>query len=132
MFGLFDWDPDGIQILKCYLYGSKNLAQEHRSIVPEMKWIGITAEDIHGREHAGDPLPLTKRDRALAVAMLASEEWRDREGEILPGLRACTAELQRQLMLGRKAEIQILGSGDGGLEQWVVRKLMSGLGHIRL
>ncbi|EXJ91992.1 hypothetical protein A1O3_00542 [Capronia epimyces CBS 606.96] len=130
IFGLFDWDPDGIMILKCYLYGSKNLAQEHCSIVPEMRWIGVKAEDITTLGHAhGELLPLSMRDRAIAASMLASEEWRNDTGEMLPGLQEGIADLQRMLMLGRKAEIQILGYGDDGIEPWLVKKLRNGLEH---
>ncbi|KAL2394049.1 Meiotic recombination protein rec12 [Exophiala dermatitidis] len=126
--GLFDWDPDGIQILKCYLYGSKRLAQEHCCILPEMKWIGIRAHDIHRLDGATqESLPLSMRDRALARSMLASEEWRDELGEILPGLQEATVEIQRLLMLNRKAEIQILDQGGGEFEQWLVGKLRSRL-----
>ncbi|KAJ4510911.1 endodeoxyribonuclease [Exophiala dermatitidis] len=128
IFGLFDWDPDGIQILKCYLYGSKRLAQEHCCILPEMKWIGIRAHDIHRLDGATqESLPLSMRDRALARSMLASEEWRDELGEILPGLQEATVEIQRLLMLNRKAEIQILDQGGGGFEQWLVGKLRNRL-----
>ncbi|EXJ93836.1 hypothetical protein A1O1_02229 [Capronia coronata CBS 617.96] len=131
IFGLFDWDPDGIQILKCYLYGSKNLAQEHASIIPEMVWIGLKAEDIHASGPAhGVLLPLSMRDRALAVSMLGSAEWRDGEGEVLSGLQECTAQLQRMLKLGRKAEIQILDHGEGGLERWLITKLRDGVEHL--
>lgn len=93
-----------------------------------MKWIGIRAHDIHRLDGATqESLPLSMRDRALARSMLASEEWRDELGEILPGLQEATVEIQRLLMLNRKAEIQILDQGGGGFEQWLVGKLRNRL-----
>lgn len=59
--------------------------------------------------------------------MLASKEWRDESGIVLPGLQEATLELQRMLMLNRKAEIQILDEREGGLEQWLTRRLGAAL-----
>lgn len=64
-------------------------------------------------------MPLTKRDRRIAIKMLERDvvdeemEWR--------------RELQAMLMLNLKAEIQILSSGVGGLEAWLDRKLSGGV-----
>ncbi|KIX09707.1 uncharacterized protein Z518_00788 [Rhinocladiella mackenziei CBS 650.93] len=127
VFGLFDWDPDGIRMLKCYLYGSKNLAQEHNCNTPELKWLGLKVEDVVSFGHPDEPsMLLTTRDRITAISMLASEEWRDGSGAVLPDLRETMAELQRMLMLNRKAEIQILDERKGGLQDWLVRKLGDG------
>ena len=128
VFGLVDCDPDGINILKCYLYGSKNLAQEHGCNMPEIKWIGLKAEDVVPLRHTNETsIQLTVRDRAIALSMLESDEWRDDSGEILPSLRECAIELQRLLMLGRKAEIQILDEMEGGIYAWLTKRLEEGL-----
>jgi meiotic recombination protein SPO11 len=131
---LFDNDPDGIRILKCYLYGSKALAQEQVCILPEMEWIGLKSEDLVtfiGGENLSLPLsiPLSIRDRAVAISMLSSEEWRDEEGYLLPGLNDCHVELRRMLWLNLKAEIQILDNVADGLYGWLTRKLSVRLGE---
>jgi meiotic recombination protein SPO11 len=124
VFGLFDWDPDGIRILKCYLYGSKNLAQEHDCNIPEMRWVGLKAEDMTMCQAADDPSrPMSKRDRMAAISMLSNQEWHDDMGDVLPGLREPLAELRRMLVLGRKAEIQSLDEAQGCLEDWLVDRL---------
>jgi len=125
VFGLFDWDPDGIRILKCYLYGSKNLAQEHDCNIPEMRWIGLKGVEVAGSQHVGGvSMALTPRDRTTAMSMLASHEWHDDSGDVLPGLYEAVTELRRMLMLNRKAEIQSLDEIQGGLEDWLIDKLM--------
>lgn len=123
IFCLVDWDPDGIQILKCYLYGSKNLAREHACNIPEMKWLGLKADNIALGAGAQISKPLSMRDRVIALSMLASEGWRDGNGNILPGLVEGMNELRRMLMLNRKAEIQMLDDREGGLESWLTDRL---------
>ncbi|KIW53750.1 hypothetical protein, variant [Exophiala xenobiotica] len=132
-FGLMDWDPDGIQILKCYRYGSKKMAQEHGCNIPEMKWIGLKAEDVT-RIGQGDnaSMPLSMRDRAIALSMLTSEEWRDGSGALLPGLEECTTELQQMLILNRKAETQILDESGDSLEEWLTVHLADELQEDRM
>ncbi|KIV86723.1 hypothetical protein PV11_02318 [Exophiala sideris] len=123
IFCLVDWDPDGIQILKCYLYGSKSLAREHVCNIPEMKWLGLKADDVAPEHDAQIFMPLSMRDRVVALSMLASQEWRDGSGIVLPGLVAGVSELQRMLMLNRKAEIQTLDDREGGLRRWLTNRL---------
>ncbi|EXJ74677.1 uncharacterized protein A1O5_01370 [Cladophialophora psammophila CBS 110553] len=124
VFGLFDWDPHGVGILKCYLYGSKNLAQEHGCNIPDIRWVGIKAEDVLPHQDIGNPtIQLSKRDRMTAIGLLGSQEWRDQAGTPLPGLQEAVTEVQRMLMLNRKAEIQSLDERPGGLEGWLTGKL---------
>jgi meiotic recombination protein SPO11 len=128
-----DWDPDGIQILKCYRYGSKKMAQEHGCNIPEMKWIGLKAEDMTRKGQPDNaPRALSMRDRAIALSMVTSGEWRDASGTVLPGLEECTAELQRMLMLNRKAEIQILDENGSSLEEWLTVRLADELQEDRI
>ena len=106
------------------MYGSKNLAQEHECNIPEVQWIGLRAEDVITSPDVNDqPMALSKRDRITAMSMLASPEWRDESDDILPGLVEAMVELQRMLMLNRKAEIQSLDEMPGGLEDWLTDKL---------
>ncbi|KAJ9602252.1 endodeoxyribonuclease [Cladophialophora chaetospira] len=125
VFGLFDWDPDGIRILKCYLYGSMNLAQESDCNIPEMRWIGLKGADVAGCQQVeGASMALTPRDRTAAISMLASPEWQDDSGDILPGLCGAVTELRQMLVLNRKADIQSLDETQSGLEVWLTEKLM--------
>ncbi|KIW79776.1 hypothetical protein Z517_06390 [Fonsecaea pedrosoi CBS 271.37] len=124
VFGLFDWDPDGVKILKCYLYGSRSLAQEHGCDIPEAQWIGLKMEDVVSHQDIGNQaVQLSKRDRMTANALLANQEWHDQAGIVLQGLQEAVTEVQRMLMLNRKAEIQSLDEGQGGLEEWLMGRL---------
>ncbi|OAL26878.1 hypothetical protein AYO20_09911 [Fonsecaea nubica] len=124
VFGLFDWDPDGVKIFKCYLYGSRRLAQEHGCDIPEAQWIGLKMEDVVSHQDIGNQtVQLSKRDRMTANALLANQEWHDQAGIVLPGLQEAVTEVQRMLMLNRKAEIQSLDEGQGGLEDWLMGRL---------
>ncbi|KAI1622038.1 meiotic recombination protein SPO11 [Exophiala viscosa] len=123
IFCLIDWDPDGIQILKCYLYGSKNLAREHVCNIPELKWLGLKADDVAPGDGVQISMPLSMRDRVIALSMLTSQEWRDGSDISLPGLVDAMNELRRMLMLNRKAEIQSLDDREGGLERWLTNRL---------
>jgi len=69
-------------------------------------------------------LALTSRDRRIAKQMLGRDLWKegDREEE-------WRKDLQLMQMLNLKAEIQILSSGEGGLEEWLDRKLTSALAY---
>lgn len=124
VFALMDYDPDGIAILSTYKYGSVSLASQNANLVtPKLIWIGISSDIIQlfaatgpqdeGRSH----IPLTPRDRRLAIKMLDRPVYETKE-------RFWREELQRMLMLNRKAEIQILGSADG-LERYVNRALIN-------
>ncbi|KIW45850.1 uncharacterized protein PV06_01561 [Exophiala oligosperma] len=124
IFGLFDWDPDGVQIMKCYRYGSKAMAREQHCNLPEMAWIGLKAKDVVNLGDFDDTsMVLSIRDRTLAVSMLLNRELRDESGSVLPGLAKGLIELRRMLMLNRKAEIQILDERSGGLEHWLTARL---------
>ena len=106
------------------MYGSKTLAQEHACNLPEMRWIGLKSADLVLASDAPNlSLHLSARDRSVALSMLSSDEWRDEAGDILPGLKECYVELQRMLLLNKKAEIQILEELAGGAEKWLTERL---------
>lgn len=122
IFALVDFDPDGISIMSTYKLGSYQLSHESENLkVPAIQWLGIKSRDlvhnIDGTTNEDDRglLKLSVRDRKKAVSMLennkalvekgAEQEWR--------------RELQLMLMLGVKAEMEILGKRDGGVEAWV-------------
>ncbi|KAK1835739.1 meiotic recombination protein rec12 [Podospora conica] len=45
-YGLVDFDPHGIAILRTYMGGSKRLAHEQDTTVPDMTWLGIRSNDV--------------------------------------------------------------------------------------
>jgi meiotic recombination protein SPO11 len=125
VFGLFDCDPDGINIMQTYRLGSRKLAHEHGCTVPEMQWLGVKLDDIspsalddHGT------LELNARDRDKARAMLARQE--DFLGDALQV--QCFVELRRMLILNMKAESQILDFNPGGVAGWIENRLYKELG----
>lgn len=45
-YGLVDFDPHGIAILRTYKGGSKRLGHEQNTTVPNMTWLGIHSSDV--------------------------------------------------------------------------------------
>lgn len=110
--------------MSTYKHGSSNLSHENASlIVPDMRWLGLCSCDLHDDETVDESkglLRLTLRDRKKAVKMLEKglleedgmeKEWR--------------RELQVMLMLGWKAEMEVLGEREGGVEGWLEGKLLA-------
>jgi meiotic recombination protein SPO11 len=123
IYALTDFDPDGIAIMSTYKHGSLRLSHENAHlIVPSIHWLGIQSSDVldesDGQEGNG-LLRLTRRDRKKAAKML---EWDVLREEGLEG--GWRREVQVMLMLGFKAEMEILGAKDGGVEGWVEGKLL--------
>ncbi|KAI4723001.1 DNA topoisomerase IV, alpha subunit [Aureobasidium sp. EXF-10727] len=113
VFGLADFDPDGLAILHTYKHGSEKMSQENaKLVVPRIEWLGlhsstITDEDQTHRNQG--LLTLTLRDRHKAKKML---EW---EQHSFVEAAHWRRELQVMLMLNLKAELQILDSDPSGL-----------------
>lgn len=115
VYGLADFDPDGIAILSTYKRGSKKLAHESKEhVVPQLKWLGLRSEHLHAGEfdtHAAQGrLTLSKRDRSKATMMIDREIDID-DGDALMERR----ELQTMLMLNTKAELQLLDAMPDGM-----------------
>ncbi|KAI2711866.1 hypothetical protein CBS147332_5502 [Penicillium roqueforti] len=122
-YALTDGDPHGMAIMSTYKYGSAaQLHQNARLSIPRLKWLGLRVSDIIAvPEVLGDTalLSLTTRDRKKIMAMLRnSPVWASDGPE--PEWRA---ELQRMLILNLKAEIEILYGCQGGLEEWINRRM---------
>ncbi|CAK4016770.1 Meiotic recombination SPO11 [Lecanosticta acicola] len=116
VFGLVDFDPDGIAILSIYRHGSQSLAHESKKhAVPQLQWLGLRSEHLalgHGAHLTQGLLTLTPRDRRKALDMLANRE----------SLRTSDGwetghELQRMLQMNTKAEIQLLDAVPDGMAQ---------------
>ena len=114
LYGLMDFDPDGLDILSTYKHGSKALAHQNSELMlPSIQWIGVNSshmsqeDDLHQTQGL---LKLSSRDRSKATSMLEREHLA--EGGAEPEWRR---ELQIMLVLNIKAEIQLLESRSGGL-----------------
>ncbi|KAI9791610.1 MAG: hypothetical protein M1816_003696 [Peltula sp. TS41687] len=122
LYGLVDFDPDGIAIMSTYKHGSLALAHENARLrVPGLKRLGIRSKDIMMFDSVDDDsglLRLTARDRRKARHLLGDKEL-DEEGQEIEWRR----DLQYMLMLNVKAEIQILSNLEGGLERWLEREI---------
>ncbi|KAL1304175.1 hypothetical protein AAFC00_000600 [Neodothiora populina] len=115
VYGLMDYDPDGLAIFMTYKQGSRM----HRIgasdlTVPNMQWLGLCSrhikdgDDTHGNQGL---MPLTKRDRHKARKMLEKKEFCGEEDSV-PVWRG---QLQVMLYLNLKAELQILDTCPGAL-----------------
>lgn len=125
VLGLVDFDPDGLAILNTYKFGSARLAHEGPKLcVPRIEWLGLRSEhvvfggeDLHATQGL---LPLSKRDRRKAAKMLEQYVEGVDEGE-----RDVRRELQRMLVLGVKAELQLLCAVPNGMEN-LLRSALGG------
>ena len=146
VYALVDYDPDGVNIFRCYKWGSAALEHEEDVKLPSLRWLGIKSGDLHdipGQGQAAAPfdpgvhpqqaarppvgpfnrlLQLTQRDRKLAVKLLgdfASETDHGRDAAEALG------ELQKMLMMNIKAEIQAMND-EGDIAGYLERKLVAG------
>lgn len=114
-YGLFDADPDGLDIFRCYVVGSRALFQDIGLNLPEMMWLGISLSDIE----LDSAVPLTSRDRIKAQAMLNKQEWY--ESHLVHA--EFRSMLQNMLVLNVKAEIQALEDNSQNLFTWLEHKM---------
>lgn len=146
-----DFDPDGISILSTYKYGSWTLSHENANRnVRSIRWLGLQSSDLlysidHDDCDSGEGssngrmapasldnssfdssgaglLRLSLRDRKKATGMLKRDLLREDDGWSETEWRR---ELQVMLMLGYKAEMELLEEREGGLEAWLQRKLVT-------
>ncbi|MCJ1465772.1 hypothetical protein MMC07_004391 [Pseudocyphellaria aurata] len=148
IYALMDFDPDGISILSIYKHGSWTLSHENANHnVRSIRWLGLQSSDlVHSTNHESDGpdsngsmgptsssnstsreslLRLSLRDRRKATGMLKRDpflleadddaRWSEETG--------WRRELQVMLVLGYKAEMELLGEREGGVEAWLERKL---------
>lgn len=114
VYGLADFDPDGIAILSVYKHGSKALTHEKEEhAVPEIQWLGLrsthlslVSRDIRSSQGL---LTLSSRDRKKAVQMLNDNKSSGSEDF------EAKKELQTMLMLNMKAELQLLDAMPDGM-----------------
>ncbi|KAK6004629.1 hypothetical protein QM012_008491 [Aureobasidium pullulans] len=114
VFGLVDYDPDGLAILHTYKHGPKKMSEDNAAlVVPRIQWLGLHSRAITDEAHTHRNqglMALTSRDRHKARKML---EWEE-HASFDEGAQ-WRRELQVMLMLNLKAEMQIVDSDPSGL-----------------
>jgi meiotic recombination protein SPO11 len=115
--------------MSTYKHGSTNLSHENANlIVPSMRWLGLRSCDLHTDKNVEESkglLKLTVRDRKKAMKMLEKALLEESGGE-----REWRRELQVMLVLGVKAEMELLADREGGLEGWLEGMLLAdGVGN---
>ncbi|KAL8955817.1 MAG: hypothetical protein Q9183_006516, partial [Haloplaca sp. 2 TL-2023] len=126
IFGMVDFDPDGLAILYAYKHGSLALSHENSNLTtPTVRWLGVKSEDLSLQGSPDRPtedraglLKLSRRDRKKAFNILGQEVC-DEDGVEKEWRR----ELQVMLMLNVKVEMEILAGREGGVETWVDERL---------
>lgn len=118
-----DFDPDGLSIMSTYKHGSFRLSHENFKLnVPRIQWLGLKSRDLCSEAPPSDSagiLHLSLRDRKKAAKMLEWDLMRENGPEM-----EWRRELQVMLMLNFKAEMEVLGEREGGLEMWVQERLV--------
>nr|POE72755.1 meiotic recombination protein spo11-1 [Quercus suber] len=124
VFGLVDFDPDGLAILSTFKYGSVALAHESDQLrVPSLQWIGLQSKHLlmnNASTHANQGLLiLSSRDRRKAQKLLERQASFPAES----GTVEWRSQLQHMLMLSIKAEIQLLHVTSDSLTNLLNREL---------
>ena len=118
--------------MSIYKHGSWNLSHETAQLnVPGIRWLGLRSRDLFTSIDADEPerpvlLPLSKRDRNMARKMLEKPAMREsEEGE-------WRREVQVMMMIGFKAEMEIMDSREGGIAKWTENRLTDELARLQV
>ncbi|PTD04665.1 Meiotic recombination protein rec12 [Fusarium culmorum] len=136
ILGLFDFDPDGVKIMRCYRYGSDRLSHEADLGTETLQWLGIKSTHLF-RDYAGDSATITPsqsspssitstscrnpvsymsaRERTAAISTLKKVVH---PSHLDTEVSETKHELQLMLVLGVKAEIEWLDES-GDLFSWL-------------
>ncbi|KAH6966196.1 Spo11/DNA topoisomerase VI subunit A [Fusarium venenatum] len=136
ILGLFDYDPDGVKIRRCYQYGSDRLSHEADLGTETLEWLGIKSTHLF-RDYTGDSVAATlsqssqssitstscrnpvsymsARERNTAISTL-KKIFNPSHNET--EVSETKHELQLMLVLGVKAEIEWLDES-GDLFSWL-------------
>lgn len=110
---LADFDPDGLCIMNTYKYSRTTTAadgSDHHSTAL-IAWLGVQLDNISQVQL----MPLTVRDRRLAICMLKDNPSFLEDGPEPEWRRA----LQTMLLLNGKAEIEFLYQREQAFEIWL-------------
>lgn len=150
IFVLTDFDPDGLNIFRCYRFGSDALAHESTAYNTGVRWLGMQARHVHDFNATlqNSPPSLERPSNGSqsgtgSRASIASTTCRDpvcqltsRDRKAVKGaLERVSArysddvemvrlrrELQVMLLMGVKAEIQWLDDA-GNITEWLDRNI---------
>lgn len=128
VYGLADFDPDGVAILSTYKHGSKALAHENEAHrVPQLKWLGLRSQNLllggNNSQAIQGVMTLSPRDRRKAIRLVEQQNTTE------DGIDAdWAAELRRMLMLNMKAELQLIDAVPGGMVK-LLESTLHGAGH---
>lgn len=117
VYGLADFDPDGMAIMSIYQHGSRALAHEKEGhCVPQLQRLGLRSKHLFvgdDTQAAQGILALTARDRRKASKLLCDNmddaSWQ--------------SELQTMLMFNMKAELQLLDGVPGAVHDLLTGEL---------
>ncbi|EQB51284.1 type IIB DNA topoisomerase [Colletotrichum gloeosporioides Cg-14] len=138
IYGLVDFDPYGVNIMRCYSHGSRGHAHEVGVTVPTMQWLGIKSNNLVGRRDlevddddlAEVPNPTFSRRQESKSNFEATDALKERDRKIAKTLLGnipddldeynieCRRELQIMLFLNVKAEIQAVDDA-GDISNWL-------------
>ena len=130
IFVLADFDPDGIAIMSTYKHGSWKMSHENAQLnVPSIRWLGLRSRDLFTDTETYEPerlglLPLSKRDRNMARKMLEKPAMRE------SGEDEWRREVQVMMMIGFKAEMEIMDGREGGIVKWTESRLTDELARL--
>lgn len=115
VYGLADFDPDGMAILSVYKHGSKALAHEKEGhCVPQLQHLGLRSDhlliDGNDSQAVQGIMMLTPRDRRKAIGMMEPQNTAGDGVDV-----ECAAALRTMLMLNMKAELQLLDGVSGNM-----------------
>lgn len=113
IYGIVDSDPYGLMIFVKYKFGSKIAYQNDLMAVPRMIYLGVSIADYNTGW-----LPLTKRDITMAFSILNQSYMSMLE------FKNIKDELQLQLFLGKKAEMNVFCRKDAkGITSYIEKKI---------
>lgn len=145
---LVDFDPDGLNIFRCYRFGAGPVSQDPTAYIPGIRWLGIKSEhvcELRGRLGTAAlqrlalnlpqpivqlPEPVTSID-CHDLSFLTTRDRRHARGTLHRVSRLCLddeemlalrRELQVMLMMGVKVEMQWLDDA-GDMTAWLERAL---------
>ncbi|KAF5524213.1 Meiotic recombination protein rec12 [Colletotrichum aenigma] len=131
IYGLVDFDPYGVNIMRCYSHGSRGHAHEVGVTVPSMQWLGIKSDDLLGsRDLEVDDDSAFSRQQQSESSFEATDALKERDRKIAKTLLGnipddfddynieCRRELQIMLFLNVKAEIQAVDDA-GDISGWL-------------
>ncbi|KAI8244803.1 Meiotic recombination protein rec12 [Colletotrichum sp. SAR 10_77] len=131
IYGLVDFDPYGVNIMRCYSHGSRGHAHEVGVTVPSMQWLGIKSDDLLGRRDLEvDDDSAFSRQKQSESSFDATDALKERDRKIAKTLLGnipddfdeynieCRRELQIMLFLNVKAEIQAVDDA-GDISNWL-------------